>query len=238
MIALPANPAWGAATGEARDINNAGEVVGQMAGTSVYWKLRITQPQVVSFLSTPPNPAVVGGTYTLMANGGASSNAIVFGSLAPGVCTVTGNIASFVAVGSCIITADQMGNESYDPAPQANQVVQVTFAFAGFFSPVDNLPILNVAQSGSAVPVKFSLGGDKGLAILAQGSPSSATYTCTNATQDVIEETVAASTSGLRYDGTQYIYVWKTDKAWARTCRQLTVKLIDGTIHRANFQFK
>ena len=54
-----------------------------------------------------------------------------------------------------------------------------------------------------------------------------------------IEETVTAGNSSLQYDpGTQrYIYVWKTDKAWAGTCRQLIVKLIDGTEHSALFQF-
>jgi hypothetical protein len=35
----------------------------------------------------------------------------------------------------------------------------------------------------------------------------------------------------------QYTYVWKTEKAWANTCRQLVVKLKDGTFHRANFKF-
>jgi hypothetical protein len=54
-----------------------------------------------------------------------------------------------------------------------------------------------------------------------------------------IEETVTAGNSSLQYDPkTQtYTYVWKTDKAWAGTCRQLIVKLIDGTEHSALFQF-
>jgi hypothetical protein len=34
-----------------------------------------------------------------------------------------------------------------------------------------------------------------------------------------------------------YVYLWKTDRAWANTCRQLIVKLTDGSVHRANFQF-
>jgi hypothetical protein len=34
-----------------------------------------------------------------------------------------------------------------------------------------------------------------------------------------------------------YVYVWKTDRSWANTCRQLIVKLDDGSVHRANFQF-
>lgn len=35
-----------------------------------------------------------------------------------------------------------------------------------------------------------------------------------------------------------YTYVWKTDSSWKNTCRQLIVKLSDGTEHAANFKFK
>jgi hypothetical protein len=35
-----------------------------------------------------------------------------------------------------------------------------------------------------------------------------------------------------------YTYVWKTNKAWAGTCRQLLVKLKDNSEHRANFDFQ
>ncbi|MFD1733002.1 PxKF domain-containing protein [Deinococcus malanensis] len=37
--------------------------------------------------------------------------------------------------------------------------------------PVDNLPVLNVTKAGSGVPVKFKLGGNKGMAVFAAGSP-------------------------------------------------------------------
>jgi hypothetical protein len=55
-----------------------------------------------------------------------------------------------------------------------------------------------------------------------------------------VQETVAAGGSSLNYDAAtdQYVYVWKTDASWAGTCRQLVVRLNDGTEHRANFQFK
>lgn len=45
--------------------------------------------------------------------------------------------------------------------------------------------------------------------------------------------------SSLSYDATtdQYKYVWKTNKAWAQSCRQLIVKLSDGSSHVANFRF-
>ena len=44
---------------------------------------------------------------------------------------------------------------------------------------------------------------------------------------------------GLSYDATanQYVYVWKTERAWAGTCRVLRLKLADGTVHDAYFTF-
>jgi hypothetical protein len=60
----------------------------------------------------------------------------------------------------------------------------------------------------------------------------------TTAAIDVVEETVTAGNSSLTYDTTagQYVYVWKTDKAWGGTCRQLTVTLKDGTLRQAVFK--
>jgi hypothetical protein len=111
--------------------------------------------------------------------------------------------------------------------------------FDWFASPVNDLPVVNTLKAGAAVPVKFSLGGDRGLGILAAGYPKSATIACDSSAEfDGIETTVTAGSSGLQYDAAldQYTYVWKTDKAWAGTCRQLVLKLSDGTFHRANFK--
>jgi hypothetical protein len=55
-----------------------------------------------------------------------------------------------------------------------------------------------------------------------------------------VESTVSAGSRALTYDAApdEYTYVWKTAKEWGRTCRQLVLKLEDGTYHRANFKFK
>jgi hypothetical protein len=117
-----------------------------------------------------------------------------------------------------------------------------TFQFSGFFQPVDNLPTINVVKTGSAVPVKFSLNGAQGLDIFDVGYPKSQEITCdTTSPVDTLEQTVTAVSSSLSYDaGTdQYTYVWKTSKAWATgSCRQLVVKLNDGTSHVAYFKFR
>ena len=78
----------------------------------------------------------------------------------------------------------------------------VIFNWTGFFPPVDNLPTINVASAGSAIPVKFSLGGDKGLAVFAAGYPRTVLVPCngTSAVEDAIEQTVTAGGSALSYD--------------------------------------
>lgn len=119
-------------------------------------------------------------------------------------------------------------------------VAPSTYNFTGFFQPVDNLPVLNQTNSGKAIPVKFSLGGNQGLNIFDVGYPKSQQIACDSSVLvDGIEETVTANASGLSYDANtdQYNYVWKTIKSWANTCRQLVLKLNDGTFHRANFEF-
>jgi uncharacterized protein len=117
--------------------------------------------------------------------------------------------------------------------------IHVIWAFAGFFSPISNLPALNSVNPGQAVPVKFSLGGDKGLAILAAGSPSvSEPVDC--AAPVAGPSTAAVSAGSLQYDrrSQQYQWTWKTSGAFAGTCRILTVTLVDGTSHQALFKFK
>jgi Concanavalin A-like lectin/glucanases superfamily len=121
-----------------------------------------------------------------------------------------------------------------------SDVLAVMHPFTGFFQPVDNLPTINTVKAGSAIPVKFSLGSNLGLSILPAGSPASHQVSCaTGVATDAIEQTVTGGSSTLQYDPTanQYAYVWKTDKSWASSCRQLDVTLNDGTTHSAMFQF-
>jgi uncharacterized protein len=157
--------------------------------------------------------------------------------------TVSGNACAgpahtYAAVGSYTVTVkvtDKDGDTGTNSVTHA-----VIYSFGGFFQPVDNLPTINTVKAGSAVPVKFSLGGSQGLSIFDAGYPKSEAIAC-NSTDPVsgIEETETAGSSSLSYDPATdtYKYIWKTEKAWANTCRQLVVKFKDGTFHRANFKF-
>jgi len=115
------------------------------------------------------------------------------------------------------------------------------YDFNGFFAPVDNSPFVNTAKAGSAIPVKFSLGGDKGLNIFAAGYPKVQQIACDYGQQTAtVEETASANVSSLSYDPVtgQYTYIWKTDKGWKGTCRQLVLVFNDGPPHSATFSFK
>ena len=118
----------------------------------------------------------------------------------------------------------------------------VDYSLAGFFQPVDNLPALNVAKAGSAIPVKFGLGGNRGLDIFYNSTyPASQPINCsTTAPLDDIETTVTAGGSSLSFDPGSgvYTYVWKTNAAWSNTCRALVIRTKFGTFHTANFKFK
>src|SRR6185369_8070766 len=72
---------------------------------------------------------------------------------------------SVFPVGTTTVTVtatDADGNQS-----TCQFTVTVLYNFSGFFAPVDNLPVLNVVNAGKAIPVKFSLSGNKGLNIFA-----------------------------------------------------------------------
>jgi hypothetical protein len=141
---------------------------------------------------------------------------------------------SFTA--TCSGASDKAGNTG-----SASVSYTVGYRWSGFLQPIDNLPTVNTVKAGSAIPVTFSLGGNYGLSIFAAGYPKVQQVSCSSgAPTDEIEQTVTAGASSLSYDAAsgQYSYTWKTDKAWANTCRQLTVRLVDGSEHVALFQFR
>ena len=204
--------------------------------------LDVTPPTIT--ITTPPEGAgytlgqVVLADYACADQVGGTGLASCVGDVADGSAIDTLSVGAKTFM---VDAEDHAGN----PA-SATHNYTVVYDFTGFFAPVDNpgpAPpfVFNVAKAGSAIPVKFSLGGDQGLNIFAAGYPKSQPIYCdASATYDGIEETVTAGSSSLSYDATtdRYTYVWKTEKAWANTCRKLTVRLNDGTDHVAYFNLK
>jgi len=85
--------------------------------------------QAITFTSTAPSGAIVGGaSYTVMATGGGSGNPVIFTidlSSTSG-CVIAGAVVTFPApVGTCVIDANQVGNTGYSAGPQVQQVFSV-----------------------------------------------------------------------------------------------------------------
>jgi len=82
--------------------------------------------QTITFTSTVPTNAFVGGpTYTVAASGGASGQPVALTSTTPTICTLSGTTVTAVAVGICTILANQAGNSNFTAAPAATQSFSV-----------------------------------------------------------------------------------------------------------------
>lgn len=130
-----------------------------------------------------------------------------------------------------VLARDAAGNEVGE-----TRVYDVVFGFDGFFSPLAPLPALMEFKAGHGVPVKFSLGGDFGLDVLA-GPPRSREISCESPD---LGPWGVETTGRLSFNASQarYTWLWETDPSLAGTCRQLVVTLADFTEHYANVQFR
>jgi Domain of unknown function (DUF5011)/HYR domain/NHL repeat/PKD domain len=192
-------------------------------------------------ISCPANVVV-----TLPPNSPATSMAVNYPAVtATDSCSSSVTVASSPASGSVFpVGTTAVNATATDGAGNTSSCsfnVTVLYNFAGFFPPISNLPVVNTVNAGRAVPVKFSLGGNKGPNIFAPDSPASGPIPCNSSDPATdLQDTLTAGGSSLSYDAAtdQYVYVWKTSTTWAGTCRQLVVQLNDGSLHRANFKFK
>jgi hypothetical protein len=109
---------------------------------------------------------------------------------------------------------------------------RVVYGFSGFSQPVAAFPTANPVRAGEAIPLKFSLHGNRGNDVLV--ASSNAWTPC-----DASAASAATATGSLSYNASldRYTFLATTNKAWAGTCADLTLSLRDGTTHQARFTF-
>ncbi|MDV9187061.1 PxKF domain-containing protein [Streptomyces sp. SR27] len=209
------------------------------AGTYTYQR----PAPAVTAVAPAQGPLAGGTTVTINGTDFTGATAVTFGSVPTTAFTVendgriTATAPAATAVGTVDITVSTPAGTS---AVTTADSYAYAYDFGGFQGPVTNPPAVNQANAGRAVPMKFSLGGDRGLDILAAGQPTVRQTDCTTgAPAGTPAPATSAGGSSLQYDPvtTTYTYVWKTDKAWAGTCRTFTLGLNDGTTHTALFHF-
>ena len=107
----------------------------------------------------------------------------------------------------------------------------VIYKFTGFGQPIDNLPTVNAANAGQAIPIKWRITDANNVGIAHPASfvnVTVASLSCSSGSSvDQIEE-VAAGASGLQYLGNgNWQFNWKTPKSYANSCKTLKLNLND-----------
>lgn len=117
---------------------------------------------------------------------------------------------------------------------------RLTYDVSGPFSPLAAGPTINTAKAGASIPVRFKLGGDRGLDVLATGSPTSTAFTCpSKARTNEVRATGSSTSPLLTYDAASgtYTYMWKTTTAM-KGCRDLTLRFRDGSQIKILFKLR
>lgn len=219
-----------------------------------------TQTQVASGLS----PSTVGQQVTFTATVRWGGTPVTVGGVTfrDGAAVLAGPIAldasgqatfstTGLAAGSHTVTAEYGPTTNFQASSgSVTQTVNGSagaLEFSGFFAPIDmpsaGAPVWNSAKVGQAIPVKWQL--TRSGAPVEDPTTFDRVYSnlvsCdgASATVDPIEE-YAPGNSSLQYLGDgNWQFNWSTPKAYANTCRTMSVRFSDGTSSPvAYFRFK
>ena len=171
--------------------------------------------------------------YTCADEAGGSRLASCVGSVADGAGVDTGSVGEKTFR---VDAADAAGNTAV-----ARSVYRVAYDFEGFLWPVRNRPRVNRWRAGVPVPIRFELGGDQGLDVIEGGWPQVAQIEC-GANAEPAQGRPAQHPRWFRElvyreRRARYVLLWRTEREWAGSCRQFMLKLADGTVRRADFEF-
>ena len=169
--------------------------------------------QTIAFAPVPPSTGTIGTQITLKATA-SSSNPVTFASATPTTCSVATGVLTLTNIGACTVNASQAGNEIYNEA-RAQVTITVQWAFTGFVGLAAE-PTVNQVRAGSSVNLAFSLGGNRGLNILAvpvQPGKRDRVSRC-------------------------YQYNWTSRASYAKSCKTLQLDLGEGAgVRTARFAF-
>lgn len=191
--------------------------------------ITITNP--VDGASYPLGSTVL-ASYSCADSGGSGLVSCV-GSSADGAPLPTGSLGSRTFT---VTATDGAGNSA-----TTTVAYRIVWPLTAFIGPVDNPPVVNTVKAGKIVPVRFSLGGNRGSSVFATGYPQVTTMTCPgSAPTDEIESTLSGKPPTLSYSRGTYTYAFRTSKSWVSrtTCRVLTVRWADGQERTAIFKLR
>jgi hypothetical protein len=165
---------------------------------------------------------------------GGSGLASCAGPLADGEFLDTGSVGPREFT---VSASDAAGNTA-----AATARYRVVYDVEAFLWPVRNRPRVNTWRAGKPVPIRFELGGNQGLDVIEDGWPQVAVVGCDFAAEPESGEPARHPRwfreLVYRKHKKRYVFLWKTERRWAGSCRQFMLKLRDGTVRRADFKFE
>jgi hypothetical protein len=214
---------------------SATDNAGNPASTTVTYSVADRGGPVIT-LSSPADGAVYGLGDRVLADYSCADQP--GGS---GVASCTGTVGNGKPIDTLSFGSHTFEVEATDGAGnKATKSVtySVAYDFDGFFWPVKNLPNVTRWKAGLPVPIRFSLHGFRGARPEADGYPRS--MRCGGGDTELVARAAQSKKRpAFEYDrrSDKYVMLWKTDKKWAGTCRDLVLKLDDGSVHTARFEF-
>jgi extracellular elastinolytic metalloproteinase len=128
-------------------------------------------------------------------------------------------------------------NNVNDGTAASDLPVNCTAQFGGFQPPIAAPPGLNDANAGSTVPTRFTLSEQGGAPDTAAVFASQQVDCTTQVPSGPIAPALTPGSRELESSGDQFSFNWKTEAAWAGTCRQLLIRLQDVADPVAFFRF-
>ena len=213
---------------------DAADNAGNTSSRTVTYSVVDRSPPAIA-VAAPVDGAVyslgetVTASYSCEDQAGGSGVASCDGSVANGASVDT---SSFGQHSFEVRASDGAGNTS-------SKVVTytVSYDFDGFRSPVKNAPTMNRWKASIPVPIRFSLNGYRGARPEADGYPRSAR--CGGGDVQTARARASKKDAAFKYvqRTDEYVMLWKTDQKWNGSCREFVLRLDDGSVHTARFQF-
>jgi hypothetical protein len=188
----------------------------------------------------PDDVGTIAADSTLTCSLGDMYDPSILNQLPPGQYTVKATYSNYIPIN---LDLDHPGT-LWTGAVELTSAPIPLYKFTGFFPPVDNPPVWNVAKAGQTIPVKWKIEdqngpGNAGMVVSITGKP----ILCPGASEmtpddiEVYDPDSQGSLLQCSSDGSCQ-YDWKTLKGYANNCYTLVLKLTDSTERTANFLFK
>lgn len=210
-------------------VDNAGNIRQATATYSVVAPPKI-QPPLIK-ITSPADSA----SYTLGSTPTADYSCWSVGTAQIRTCTGTVANAGAIDTGSVgTKTFTVSASDDNGRTAEMTRTYNVVYSFSGFDPPVSTTGFIDNAKAGDAIPLKFSLQGDKGMSVV-----TGTTWQLNSCADWSSLGTATTGAGKISYNHTidRYLDLVATEPSWSGSCRTVDLELADNTHHTIQVRF-